>query len=163
VGKTRKLPRVPSWLPWRWRSCLPGVPTRDNLVQRDAQGIEIAVAEFSFCRQARQIDVWRKVSTRSTTVAQLVFPSNGTVEVDNLRALVCPQQIARFDITMIDAVAVQVHKAVRDFTRQLKAICRGEDLALDHFTDVESIKKFKHEEWWAITRQKVSVEDLHYM
>ena len=69
-------------------------------------------------------------------MAQLVFHSNGDVEVDNLRTLICPQQIARFDITMIDAVAVQVRKAARDFTCQLEAICRGEDLALDHFTDV---------------------------
>ena len=64
---------------------------------------------------------------------------------------------------MIDAVAVQVREAARNLTRQLEAICRGEDFALDHFTDVESVKKFKHEERWAITRQKVSVDDLHHM
>jgi hypothetical protein len=64
---------------------------------------------------------------------------------------------------MIDAMAVQVRQTAHHLTRQLEAICRSKEPALNHFADIEPIKKFEYEERWAITRQKVSVDDLHHV
>src|SRR5215510_6783620 len=96
-------------------------------------------------------------------MAQSIFPCDGDIEVNNLRAVLGPEQIAWFDIAMVDPMAMQVHQAARHLARELEAIGRGKELVVEHFAHVEAVKKFEHEERWAIARQEVGIDDLHDM
>ena len=130
----------------RWFRTVPRIPTGERFVKRQTQRIDIAVSAVSVVGNDFGVEVRWQVPPGAASARFAVVRPNRNVEVDDLRALLGPEQIARFDIAVVEALLMQVNQPLDYLLSQLQRIFRGQQALLDHVADIGPFDVLKHHE-----------------
>mgnify|MGYP003379377823 CR=1 FL=1 len=76
-------------------------------------------------------------------------------------AAVGPQGVPGRDVAVVDAGLVKMGEACGDVAGQLDRVFWGEEVRVDHFTNVETLDKLEDDERRAATWKQVGVDHLH--
>ena len=92
------------------------------------------------------VEVRWQVPPGAASARFAVVRPNRNVEVDDLRALLGPEQIARLDVAVVKALLVQVNQPFDHLLSQLQRIFRGQQALLDHVADICAFDVLEHHE-----------------
>src|SRR6202042_326661 len=83
------------------------------------------------------------------------------VEVDDLRASLGPEKVARLDVAVVNASSVQMREPRGHLAGQLEGVLRREEIALDHLADIEAVDVLEDNERRAVAGNEVGVDHLY--
>ena len=163
ISEPRKLARVGRGFVDGGLRRIPGVAPGQSLIQGQAQRVQIAVSALAVVRDHLGIKVRWQVAARATSTRLLVVGTHRHIEVNDLRALLRPQQVARLDVAMVKALVMQVHQSIDRLLAQLQRIFGRQHVVADHVAHIRAFHVLEHQKGNATVWNDIRVQHAHHM